>query len=159
VNAGRTDHNPFRQGPFPRPMRPRVTRSEVRRAVYAIAAVLAAEVVGTIGFRVIEGVAWINAFYFESMLATGQGPPFTLNTDAGKIFASIMGFVSVGSVLSAVIFVVGPIAIRLWHEGMQAAEAEARRIEQAVARGAHRIEEELGGRGPADDRRPPTPPS
>jgi hypothetical protein len=138
-------------------MRQRLTRAEIRRAVYALIAVALAEVVGTIGFHVIEGAGWINAFYFESMLATGQGPPFTLYTNAGKVFASIMGFVSVGSVLSAVIFVVGPIAVRLWHEGMRAAEAEAHKIEQAAVREVRKLEQELGGPRSVDER-PPTPP-
>ena len=85
-----------------------IRRNRTRRALIAVTAVLVAELVGTVGFHVIEGAGWINAFYFESMLATGQGPPFTLYTNAGKIFASVMAFVSVGSTLSAVIFAVGP---------------------------------------------------
>jgi len=139
-------------------MRQRVTKSEVRRAVYAIISVLAAEIVGTVGFHVIEGVGWINAFYFESMLATGQGPPFTLYTNAGKIFASIMGFVSVGSVLSAVIFVVGPIAVRLWHEGLEAAETEARKIGQAALRDVRDLEQRISGERPPEERPPFAPP-
>ena len=139
-------------------MRQRVTKSEVRRAVYAVFAVLAAEIVGTIGFHVIEGVGWIDAFYFESMLATGQGPPFTLYTNAGKIFASIMGFVSVGSVLSAVIFVVGPIAIRLWHEGLLAAETEARKIGRAALRDARGLEQRISAERPPEERPPFAPP-
>ena len=135
-----------------------ITRPEIRRAVYAVSAVVAAEVVGTVGFHVIEGANWVNAFYFESMLATGQGPPFTLYTDAGKIFASIMGFVSVGSVLSAVIFVVGPFALRLWHESMAFAEREARRFETATVRDLRKMEHELTGRTGAEETAPPGPP-
>ena len=139
-------------------MRQRVTRPEIRRAVYALIAVGAAEVIGTVGFHVIEGAGWVNAFYFESMLATGQGPPFTLYTNAGKIFASIMGFVSVGSVLSAVIFVVGPIAVRLWHEGMEAAEAEARKVADAARSELRKVERELTGSRALDERPPTGPP-
>jgi hypothetical protein len=141
-------------------MTPPLSRAEVRRAIYALIAVGLAETIGTVGFHVIEGANWVNAFYFESMLATGQGPPFTLYTDAGKIFASIMGFVSVGSVLSAVIFVVGPIAVRLWHETMEAAEREGRRIEEAAARDVRRLEQELTGRKWPDEppRAGPPPP-
>lgn len=134
-----------------------VTKPEIRRAIYAVLAVVAAEVVGSIGFHLIEGANWVDAFYFESMLATGQGPPFTLYTNAGKIFASIMGFVSVGSVLSAVIFVVGPIALRLWHESMQLAEKEARRIEHAAIRDVRRLEEKVTGQPRADESPPIAP--
>ena len=129
----------------------------MRRAIYALSAVAIAEIVGTIGFHVIEGAGWIDSFYFESMLATGQGPPFPLTTDTGKVFASIMGFVSVGSVLSAVFFAVGPILIRLWHEGVEVAEREGRRFEQEAAREVRRIEQEFSGPGRAKERPPSGP--
>ncbi len=93
-------------------------------------------VVGTVGFHLLEGVGYLNAFYFECMLATGQGPPFPLTTDAGKLFASVMAFVSVGSVVTTLVFVLGPIFGRLWREGIEKAEEEARRLEE-------RIEEKL----------------
>jgi hypothetical protein len=118
-------------------------RSNARRAVLAISAVVAAEVIGTVGFHLIEGANWVNAFYFESMLATGQGPPFTLNTDTGKIFASIMGFVSVGSTLSAVIFTLGPLLTRIWREFVEDVETETRALEHDVARGVRRFEDEF----------------
>jgi hypothetical protein len=129
----------------------------VRRAVYAIAAVAAAEIVGTVGFHLIEGAAWINAFYFESMLATGQGPPFSLVTNAGKIFASVMAFVSLGSVLSAVIFTLGPIMVRIWHEAMAAIEAEARKVGGEVVHDVRRIGRELDG-GESSAQPPPVGP-
>jgi hypothetical protein len=136
------------------PMRRRVSKANARRAIYALTAVALAEIVGTVGFHFIEGAGWINAFYFESMLATGQGPPFALNTNVGKIFASIMGFVSVGSVLSAVIFALGPIMVSFWHEGMQSVESGARRIEQDVVHDVRKLEDELTGDGTTDDRPP-----
>jgi hypothetical protein len=103
-------------------------RRNLRRAFLAVSAVALAEVLGTVGFHAIEGMNWVNAFYFESMLATGQGPPLPLVTDSGKIFASIMGFVSVGSTLSAVIFTLGPIFARIWHEAWLHVEAEAHHL-------------------------------
>ena len=120
-------------------------RSSVRRAAYALALVLAVEVVGTVGFHLIEGMGWVNSFYFESMLATGQGPPLALVTDTGKVFASLMGFISVGSVLSAVVFTLGPLFVRYWREGLEAAEAEARKLEHEAAQGVRHLEEELSG--------------
>lgn len=134
-----------------------LSKTSVRRAIYSILLVIGAEVVGTVGFHVLENASWINAFYFESMLATGQGPPFTLVTNAGKIFASIMAFVSVGSVLGAVLFTVGPIVIRLWHEGRLAVEAEARRLEKDVLRDVRTLEREITP-GKAPSQRPPNGP-
>jgi len=88
-----------------------------------------AEIIGTVGFHLIEGQNWINSVYFESMLATGQGPPFPLTTDTGRIFASIMAFVSVGSSLSAVLFVLGPLLGRFWRRFVEQVEREARHFE------------------------------
>ena len=75
---------------------------------------------------------YVNAVYFESMLATGQGPPLTLTTDAGKIFASIMAFISVGSVITTLVFTLGPILTMMWREGIDRAELEVRKIEGEI---------------------------
>lgn len=120
-----------------------IPRSALLRALYSVLAVALAETIGTIGIHLIEGARWVDAFYFESMLATGQGPPFPLTTDAGKIFASIMGFVSVGSVLSAVVFTIGPVVVQLWHEGVESAKQEAQTLAHGVLREVKQIEEDL----------------
>jgi hypothetical protein len=118
----------------PRPAPPRRPRSHnLHRALLALTAVAAAEIVGTVGFHLIEGVGWINAFYFESMLATGQGPPFALATNAGKLFASVMAFVSVGSTLSAVVFTLGPMLARVWRGFAEEIEVGARRVERDLS--------------------------
>jgi len=90
--------------------------------------------VGTIGFESVAGLSAVNAFYFESMLATGQGPPITLTTDNAKIFASIMAFISVGSVVSTLLFAVGPVVRRIWHEEVERLEEGARALERKVER-------------------------
>ena len=89
-------------------------------------------IVGVVGFREIEGMNLVNAIYFESMLATGQGPPFPLNTDTGKIFASVMAFVSVGSVITTLVFTLAPIFGVIWREALDMGEAEARKIEEGL---------------------------
>lgn len=71
-------------------------------------------------------MGFIDAFYFESMLATGQGPPFPLTSDTAKLFASVMAFVSIGSVLTSVVFTLGPIVSKLWHEAAERVEQEVR---------------------------------
>jgi hypothetical protein len=68
------------------------------------------------------------------MLATGQGPPLLLNTDTGKVFASIMAFVSVGSILTTIVYTLGPVLSVIWREGMQRVEGEAKKIEKEVER-------------------------
>ncbi|MGI0128651.1 MAG: hypothetical protein ACREEC_00595 [Thermoplasmata archaeon] len=141
------DSRPPPAGSPPPGSRPRrrhpIPRASVRRAIYAVLAVIAVEIVGTIGFHSLEPIGWVDAFYFESMLATGQGPPFPLIHDASKIFASVMGFASVGAVVSAIVFTVGPVVVKLWREAVESAESDMLRIEQEAARGVRDIEHAL----------------
>jgi len=99
---------------------------------YALSGILAVMVIGTVGFHQIEGMDWVNAVYFESMLATGQGPPIQLMTDSGKIFASVMAFVSVGSVITALVVTLVPIISQLWREGWERAEKDAKEVEREL---------------------------
>ena len=131
VNGSATPATPPAPG-VPLDNLPRVSR---RRAVYALSLLAAVLVVGTVGFRLTAGLDWVDAFYFESMLATGQGPPFPLTTDTSKIYASVMAFVSVGSVITTVVFSLGPIVARTWHEAAQRVEREARRLEKDLRGG------------------------
>ena len=108
--------------------------SRRKRVFYALTVIVAVMIVGTVGFHLIEGLDWVSAFYFESMLATGQGPPISLKTDPGKIFASIMAFVSVSSVLTAIVVTLAPIIAQAWKEGMERAERDARELERELAR-------------------------
>jgi hypothetical protein len=91
-------------------------------------------IIGTLGFHSIEGMGYVDAFYFESMLATGQGPPLTLVTDSGKIFASVMAFVSVASVASGILLILGPILAKLWRGGLEHVEKEAKALEGEIVR-------------------------
>ena len=114
--------------------------SRKRRVFYAVSLILSVMFVGTVGFHEIEGMGWVNALYFESMLATGQGPPVQLTTDVGKLFASAMAFLSVGSVITALVVTLIPIISQLWREGWEAAERDAKLLEK----GLMRKEEERG---------------
>jgi hypothetical protein len=109
-------------------------RSRLRRGVYALIGIAVVLVIGTVGFHVVAGSNWVDSFYFESMLATGQGPPFALTSDTAKLFASLMAFVSVGSVVSAILLTLGPIIMQLWREGVEIVEEEAREVEHEVFR-------------------------
>ena len=104
--------------------------SRKRRLFYAVSGIALVMVVGIVGFHQIEGMNWVNAFYFESMLATGQGPPLTLTTSSGKIFASVMGFVSVGTVFTSLVVTLVPIISQLWREGIDRVEKDAKKVEK-----------------------------
>jgi hypothetical protein len=107
--------------------------SKKRVVYYAFSGIIAVMVVGTVGFHQIEGMNWVDALYFESMLATGQGPPLQLTTNAGKLFASLMAFVSVGAVLSSLVITLAPLISQIWREGLEKAERDARKLEEELA--------------------------
>jgi hypothetical protein len=111
-----------------KPLRP----IRLRRVVYALAFLGLVLLVGTLGFHLIAGLSWVDSIFFESMLATGQGPPLALTNDASKLYASVMAFVSVGSTITTVVFTIGPAAARLWHEAAERIEKDARRLEDDV---------------------------
>ncbi len=104
-----------------------------RRVTYSLLAIGVVLVIGTAGFYELTGTGWVNSFYFECMLATGQGPPFTLVSSGAKLFAAFMAFVSVGTVVSTLIVNLGPVIGRLWREGIEEAERELRRVDRHLA--------------------------
>jgi hypothetical protein len=108
--------------------------SRRRRLFYAVSSIVLVMVIGIVGFHQIEGMDWVNSFYFESMLATGQGPPLTLTTDSGKIFASVMGFVSVGTVFTSLVVTLAPIISQLWRESLVRVEKDAKALENDLSR-------------------------
>ena len=84
---------------------------------------------GTFGMHWIEKLSYIDAFYFMSMIATAQGPTFTPVTAAGKIFASLMAFLSVGFVVAALGFLFGPFFGKLIKVGVEKFEHEVEILE------------------------------
>ncbi len=71
-----------------------------------------------------EGMSYLDAFYFMSMIATAQGPAATPATRAGKLFASLMAFVSVGIGVASLGFLFGPFFGQLWRIGIERFEEE-----------------------------------
>ncbi len=86
--------------------------------------------VGTVGMHVLEKMSCLDAFYFMSMIATAQGPPAAPATPAGKLFASFMAFISVGTVVASLGFLFGPFFGRLWKVGVERLEEETHLSEQ-----------------------------
>ena len=101
-------------------------RSPWRRALYSLALLTSILTVGTLGMHLIEGMSYLDAFYFISMIATAQGPATTPATALGKLFASLMAFVSVGSVVASLGFLFGPFFGQLWRFGAERLEEDAR---------------------------------
>lgn len=88
----------------------------VGKTFVAGAAVIAISlVVGILGYRLTEGMDWLDAFLNASMILGGMGPVDTLHTVAGKLFAGIYALYS-GLVLVATAgLLFAPFLHRLLH--------------------------------------------
>jgi hypothetical protein len=73
-------------------------------------------------------MSYLDAFYFVSMLATAQGAAYTPETAAGKIFAAVLAYVSVGIVVAALGVLFGPFFGRLWRVGAIRHDEELARL-------------------------------
>ena len=100
-----------------------------RRGLFALALVAVVMVVGTLGMHALEGMSYLDAFYFMSMIATAQGPVVVPQTAAGKLFAALMAFISAGTVVAALGFLFGPFFARLWKISVHKLEEEERMLE------------------------------
>ena len=81
----------------------------------AVGVVLVALVVGILGYRITEGMSWVDALLNASMILAGMGPVDQLHTEAGKLFASAYALFSgvVFLVVAGVLF--APLFHRLLH--------------------------------------------
>ena len=95
-----------------------------RRGAYSVLLVGTIMLIGTLGMHQLEGLSYLDAFYFMSMIATAQGPMQTPSTAAGKLFASLMAFVSVGTVVASLGFLFGPFFGSLWKIGVERFEGK-----------------------------------
>jgi voltage-gated potassium channel len=123
----------------------RVTQREIyhhplhRRALFSFVLVAAVLAFGTIGFHLLEHYSYVNSFYFVSMLATAEGPATTPVTAVGKIFASFIAFVSVGSVIFALAYIFGPFIARVAGVSERKLKKEERIISKDVRKVERRI--------------------
>ena len=84
--------------------------------------------IGTIGMVMIEGWDPVTSFYFMSLLATAEGPAEVPATVAGKVFASVMAFFSIGAAIAAITFTFGPLFGSVLREGIGYVEKEEDKI-------------------------------
>lgn len=100
--------------------------SPYKRGFFSFLLISMVMLIGTTGMHLIEKITFLDAFYFMSMIATAQGPTIVPITWLGKVFASLMAFVSVGVVVTSIGFLFGPFFGKLWHIGAKHMEEEMR---------------------------------
>lgn len=108
-----------------------------RRAFYSIVVLAIVMAIGTIGMMLLEGWDAVTSFYFMSLLATAEGPAEAPATVAGKIFASVMAFFSIGAAISAITFTFGPLFGSVLKEGITYVEKEEDRIKARLEHKDH----------------------
>jgi hypothetical protein len=67
-----------------------------------------------------------------ALIATAEGPAATPATDAGRLFAAVMAFFSIGAVISAITFAFGPLFGSALKEGLKYAEREEERLKDGL---------------------------
>ena len=87
----------------------------LRHVAIAQGFVGASMLIGMVGYRLTEGLAWIDGFLESAMLLGGLGPVHAPVTEAGKLFAGFYAlyagllFIAVGG------FVLAPVLHRVLH--------------------------------------------
>jgi voltage-gated potassium channel len=109
-----------------------IPRSIAARGAYSLLLIAAVVALGTVAMHAIEGWSYLDSFYFTSMIATGQGPPGNLDPQSplGKVFTAVLAFVSVGTVITALLFFFGPFLGRVFRSGVERIEEAERQLER-----------------------------
>lgn len=95
--------------------RRRFLRRFLKHAVAAAGLLLAALLLGVIGYRVTEHLAWIDSLLNAAMILGGMGEVDALRTTAGKLFASFYALFAGVLFLAVSGVLIAPLAHRLLH--------------------------------------------
>ncbi len=111
---------------------PLLPRSEfakrlIKSLLFSLGVIFASLLIGMVGYRVFEGMRWIDAFLNAAMLMGGMGPVDQMHTDAGKLFSGLYAMYSGLVLLIAVGIFAAPIYHRFLHRFHLETEADRER--------------------------------
>ncbi len=72
-------------------------------------------IIGIFGYRIFEGMAWIDAFVNAAMILGGMGPVGELHTGAGKLFAGLYALYCGLIVMISMAILIAPVFHRFLH--------------------------------------------
>ena len=72
-------------------------------------------VAGVGGYRLLEGMSWIDAFANAAMILSGMGPLTPLQTWGGKLFAGFYALYSGLMLIVATGVILAPVVHRMLH--------------------------------------------
>lgn len=87
----------------------------LRGARYAALLVAITLAIGMLGYHLIEGIGWLDAFHQAAMLLSGMGPVIDVKTVAGKIFDSLYALFCGIVLLAATGLMFAPVLHRILH--------------------------------------------
>ena len=88
----------------------------VGKTAAAAAAVIAVSLIlGMLGYRLTEGMGWLDAFLNASMILGGMGPVDPMHSTAGKLFAGIYALYSGLVLVGTAGLLLAPFVHRLLH--------------------------------------------
>jgi len=97
------------------PWRAFLLRRVGRTLVAAAVIIVASLVIGMLGYRLVEGMGWLEAFLNASMILGGMGPVDTLHSAGGKLFASFYALYSGLMLVGTAGLLLAPFMHRLLH--------------------------------------------
>ncbi len=100
--------------------------SVLRSCLLAVAIILLALLVGVLGYHLLGGLGWVDAFLEASMILGGMGPVATMSNDAVKLFASFYALISGLMLVSTTGLLFAPWLQRLFYHTHRRARRDAR---------------------------------
>ena len=88
----------------------------VRSGIVALALVVVSLLIGMVGYHVLEGLNWIDAFLNAAMLLGGMGPLEHERNTAGKLFEGFYAIYCGLAVISVAGVMLAPVIHRFLHK-------------------------------------------
>ncbi len=88
----------------------------LRNTAVCLVIVFSGLYVGMLGYRLTEGMSWIDAFMNASMILSGMGPASTLHTDGGKFFSGCYALFSGLAFIAVVVIMLSPLIHRFFRK-------------------------------------------
>lgn len=90
-------------------------RRQLRFVAFGLLLVTGSLLLGTVGYHLAEQLPWIDALLNASMILFGEGPVSTLQSTAGKLFASFYALFSGVVFVTLIAVVSAPLIHRFLH--------------------------------------------
>ena len=87
----------------------------VHSGIIALALIAVSLFIGMVGYHILEGLSWIDAFLNASMLLGGMGPVNLPITFGGKLFAGLYALYCGLAVILVAGLILAPVAHRILH--------------------------------------------